>query len=120
MEQQESIQARLDRLIGLYEGAITLLDNAVEAIRGGQKGEMTTSLQRGKGIISTFQSTLDHSQGGQVAQQLHDLYAFMLDSLTQAEKDWDPQPIQRVMTQLRTLLDGWRGAQLQIASDTQL
>ena len=104
------IPSPLDVLIQLYEGAIDFLEESMEACDEGRIDAFKELLQRGRRIIEEFQKTLDFTQGGQVPAQLNDLYEFMLDSLTQAELTHDTQYVQRVVSHLAVLLDGWRGA----------
>ena len=104
------VPSPLEVLIQLYEGAINFLEKSVEACDDGRVDEFKHLLLRGRRIIEEFQKTLDFEQGGQVPAQLNDLYVFMLDSLTQAELTHDTQYIQRVISHLSVLLDGWRGA----------
>ena len=104
------VPSPLEVLIQLYEGAIDFLEKSVEACEDGRVDAFKDLLLRGRRIIEEFQRTLDFEQGGQVPAQLNDLYVFMLDSLTQAELTHDTQYIQRVISHLSILLDGWRGA----------
>lgn len=100
----------LEVLIQLYEGAVNFLEEAEVACDDGRVDDFKEGVGKGRRIIEEFKRTLDFSQGGQVPAQLNDLYDFMLDSLTQADLTHDTQYIQRVIDQLNTLLDGWRGA----------
>jgi len=107
---EEGSNGRLDVLIQLYEGAIDFLEKSMAACDDGQVDEFKECLQRGRRIIEEFQKTLNFNKGGQVTAQLNDLYVFMLDSLTQADLTHDTLYIERVIEQLKILLDGWRGA----------
>lgn len=103
----------LDVLIKLYEGAIDFLGQATKAADQGEVDRFKTMILRGRKIIEEFQKTLDFKRGGQITAQLNDLYAFMLSSLTQAELTHDVKFVDRVIEQLTTLLDGWKGARSQ-------
>ncbi|MGN7611467.1 flagellar export chaperone FliS [Magnetococcales bacterium HHB-1] len=102
---------QLSLLIRLYEGAIRFLSEAASSCKEGEVENFKDKLSRGRRIIEEFQKTLDYKQGGQLTAQLNDLYDFMLNSLTQADLTHDPLYIERVILHLRTLLDGWQGAQ---------
>ncbi|MBF0183678.1 MAG: flagellar export chaperone FliS [Magnetococcales bacterium] len=101
----------LEILIQLYEGAIRFLEQAATACEGGMVDEFKEALGRGRRIIEEFQRTLDFSQGSAVSNQLNELYNFMLENLAQADLTHDVQYVQQVITNLRILLDGWRGAE---------
>ncbi|MEO5331953.1 MAG: flagellar export chaperone FliS [Magnetococcus sp. YQC-5] len=105
----EAPPTQLDVLIQLYEGSIHFLEEASKACEEGRVAEFKHWMQRGRRIIEEFQKTLDFTQGGQVPAQLNDLYLYMLESLTQAGLTHEAHYIQRVIHQLRILLDGWRG-----------
>ena len=111
-----SISSGLEILIQLYEGCIKFLNQASEACENGRVDDFKDRLQRGQKIIEHFQNTLDYEQGGQVPNQLNDLYTFMLDSLTQSGLTHETDYIQQVVEQLEILLDGWRGARPLILS----
>lgn len=102
------VEARMDILIQLYEGAINFFRRAVTALTQGQQTEFDQQLQRGRAIILEFQRTLDFTQGGEVAAQLNQLYDFMLDNLKNAQEQADPKPVEHVILLLNNLLDGWR------------
>ncbi|MBF0108999.1 MAG: flagellar export chaperone FliS [Magnetococcales bacterium] len=105
-----SLNAGLDILIQLYEGCIGFLNQASEACENGRVDDFKDRLYRGQRIIEHFQNTLDYEQGGQVPNQLNDLYNFMLDNLTQSGLTHETDYIDQVVEQLEILLDGWRGA----------
>lgn len=108
--------SREDLLIMLYEGAIRFLERSISAKQEGRLGEHKTMLGKGRAIIEEFQNTLDMEVGGDLAYQLFELYAFMLDNLTQANLRNAVEPIQEVLEMLKTLLEGWRGAVSQVKS----
>ncbi|MEO5339753.1 MAG: flagellar export chaperone FliS [Magnetococcus sp. MYC-9] len=108
----------LEVLIQLYEGAIRFLEQAVLACEEGQVDEFKDLLARGRRIIEEFQRTLDFGQGGSVPAQLNDLYEYMLERLTQAGLTHDSQYIQDVVTNLRTLLEGWRSLGVGAGADS--
>ncbi|MBF0295381.1 MAG: flagellar export chaperone FliS [Magnetococcales bacterium] len=115
---EEASASQLDILIQLYEGCIHFLEEASQACDLGQVAEFKHWMQRGRRIIEEFQNTLDFTQGGQVPAQLNDLYQYMLDSLTQAGLTHDSMFIQRVIEQLRVLLEGWQGVRSSGLSST--
>ncbi|MBF0146010.1 MAG: flagellar export chaperone FliS [Magnetococcales bacterium] len=115
-QEAPSISSGLDILIQLYEGCIKFLNQASEACENGRVDDFKDRLQRGQKIIEHFQNTLDYEKGGQVPNQLNDLYTYMLDSLIQSGLTHETDYIQRVVEQLEILLEGWRGARPLILS----
>ncbi|MBF0589255.1 MAG: flagellar export chaperone FliS [Magnetococcales bacterium] len=103
-----------DLLILLYEGAIRFLERSMAAHEKKDLGEHKELLRRGIAIIAELQNTLDFKKGGDLAIQLYELYGFMLTYLTQANLKQDMSCIARVVTQMKTLLEGWRVAVKQV------
>ncbi|MBF0179854.1 MAG: flagellar export chaperone FliS [Magnetococcales bacterium] len=108
--------SREDLLILLYEGAIRFLERSIEELAEGRLSEHKMSLRRGIAIIAELQNTLNFEKGGELAVQLFDLYAYMLDQLTQANLRKDASLIREVIQHLNTLLEGWRDAVRQVKS----
>lgn len=106
--------SREDLLILLYEGAIRFLERSISEYEGKNLSEHKMYLRRGLAIISELQSTLNFDKGGELAMQLFDLYGFMIQQLTQANIKQEIPPIRVVITNMNTLLDGWRDAVRQV------
>ncbi|MBF0427954.1 MAG: flagellar export chaperone FliS [Magnetococcales bacterium] len=110
--------SREDLLILLYEGAIRFLERSIEELNAGSLSEHKMSLRRGVAIIAELQNTLNFDKGGELAIQLFDLYAYMLDQLTQANLRKDVTYIREVIRHLGTLLEGWRDAVRQVKTES--
>jgi flagellar protein FliS len=110
--------SREDLLIMLYEGAIRFLEQSIVAKQKGNLSEHKTLLSKGRAIIEEFQNTLDMEVGGDLAYQLFELYAFMLENLTKANVKVDVEPIRQVVEMLSILLEGWRDAINQVKNGT--
>lgn len=109
--------SREDLLILLYEGAIRFLERSITEFDAKNLGEHKMFLRRGLAIIAELQSTLNFDKGGDLAVQLFDLYGFMIDQLTQANVKQDTSPIRVVITNMNTLLEGWRDAVRQVKQE---
>lgn len=115
-QESPAIASGLDILIQLYEGCILFLNQAAQACEDGRVDDFKDRLNRGQRIIEHFKNTLDFEKGGQVPNQLNDLYNFMLESLAQSGLTHETNYIQRVVEQLEILLEGWRGARPMVHS----
>ena len=102
--------SREDLLILLYEGAIRFLERSITEAEAKNLSEHKMYLRRGLSIIAELQSTLNFDHGGELAVQLFDLYGFMIHRLTQANITQDISHIRIVITNMNTLLEGWREA----------
>ena len=109
--------SREDLLILLYEGAIRFLERSITEFEAKNLSEHKMFLRRGLAIIAELQSTLNFDKGGELAVQLFDLYGFMINQLTQANMTQDTSYIRVVITNMNTLLDGWRDAVRQIKQE---
>lgn len=109
--------SREDLLILLYEGAIRFLERSITEFEAKDLGEHKMFLRRGLAIIAELQSTLNFEKGGDLAVQLFDLYGFMIDQLTKANIKQDMSHIRIVITNMNTLLEGWRDAVRQVKQE---
>ena len=91
-----------------------LMDGALEKIATAkghmQRGEME---QKGRyinwaiSIISGLASSLDKSQGGELAERLDDLYIYMNDQLFKANAENNPAKLDEVAGLMREVKMGW-------------
>jgi len=60
-------------------------------------------------LIGQLDATLDMERGGQIAQNLHNLYLYMLGRLTTANATNDAQIVVEVSGLVRNIKSGWDG-----------
>jgi flagellar protein FliS len=60
-------------------------------------------------LIGQLDATLDMEKGGQIAQNLHNLYLYMLGRLTTANATNDAQIVSEVSNLVRKIKSGWDG-----------
>ncbi|WP_130471150.1 flagellar export chaperone FliS [Candidatus Magnetaquicoccus inordinatus] len=106
--------SREDLLILLYEGAIRFLERSISEMEAKNLAEHKMYLRRGLAIIAELQNTLDFEKGEDLAVQLFELYGFMINRLTQANITQDLSHIRIVISNMNTLLEGWREAVRQV------
>lgn len=92
----------------LYEGIINFLNQAQASLEAGDKAGMSDGIGRAQRIIHHLASALDFEQGGEIAQNLANLYNYMRDTLTQGNIRCDATKINEVCDLTRPLLDAWR------------
>ncbi|MBI2791119.1 MAG: flagellar export chaperone FliS [Gammaproteobacteria bacterium] len=91
-----------------------LMENALEKMALA-KGFMERNNVHDKGvnislalsIIEALQTSLDKEQGGEIAENLYNLYAYMLNTLLEANLQNDVHKIDEVMKVLITIKEGW-------------
>ena len=102
-------KSRLDLLIQVYDGAIAAFSASAEAYRHEDRRRAYDQLQRARRFVTHLYTTLDPEQGGEIADNLGKLYAFMLSRSYEAEATADAGILEDNVRLLRNLREGWVG-----------
>jgi flagellar protein FliS len=94
----------------LYEGAINFLREAERRMRDGEEVKARVFQGRAFQIIAELMNTLNHEAGGEIAANLHRLYAFMLHHLSEGNLRKDPQHFDDVARLLTVLQEAFTEA----------
>lgn len=94
-------------VVMLYDGAIRFLSQALPAMHARQYDRQSELIGKAQDIIAHLRDTLDFHAGGAVARHLSQLYATLLDSLTDANIHDRPERIEEAIAALRELRDAW-------------
>ena len=97
-------------LLMLYEGAIKFVKRAIIAIENDDIPERCDNIGRAYDLVLELMNTLDFKVGGEVAQNLEQLYLFVTDELTRANITGKVDHLNNVLKILETLYDGWKEA----------
>ena len=97
----------LELVVMLYDGALTSVRVAREAIERRDIPARRDAISRALAIVSELQSTLNMEQGGQIAGALDDLYSYITGRLLQAATDNSVAPVDDARRVLETLRDSW-------------
>ncbi len=117
MYRQQQVQHEVQQaspvqlVVMLYDRAISLSGQSLLHMEKGQMKEKGMSLNQVIEILSELQRALNLEEGGTVAQNLDDLYTFLMKQVTAANLRNDPQPISIVLNVLEELREGWREVQ---------
>jgi flagellar protein FliS len=95
-------------VVMLYEGAVKFLKQAIREMEAGQYIEKGKSINRAVDIIQELNVTLNMEAGGEIAKNLRQLYAFMLDRLFQANIRKDAGMIRETIKVLEGLNESWK------------
>ena len=71
-------------IVKLYEGALRHAHSARRHLDEGHVAERVVALDKMLAIVNELQGTLDFEQGGEIATQLYDLYAFVTNRILEA------------------------------------
>lgn len=94
----------------LYEGALNFLQTAKECATLNDTSGRANNINRASAIIFELLNALDFEQGGKVANNLRDLYVFLLLRLIEANKGNKPAVIAECIPILETLHGAWNEA----------
>lgn len=106
-------------LLMLYEAAIKFTKLAIKAAEEKKVADRGHNIIRAYDIILELHATLDHKIGGELSQQLEQLYLFMMDQYTQANIKGSPEPLKANLKVLENLYDGWKQAVEKIKKDQE-
>lgn len=96
------------RVVLLYEGAIRYLNQHLYRLEVNDLPGAHAASIKAQAVIDELQSTLDLEAGGQIAKDLNDTYAAWLVHLAAANVRHEPAAAQRVLEQMKSLLESWR------------
>lgn len=94
-------------LLMLYDGCIKYIRQAQNALEEGDNKASHEKLIQAQDIVTELMSTLDMEVGGEVAEELFQLYDFCLHNLIQANIDNDPSRLEDVLPVLVDLKEAW-------------
>ncbi len=99
--------SRLRLIVMMYDGVIRYLEEYKKRLEIGDiagRGVYAIKAQR---VIGELQESLNKKQGGEVSQNLENLYNFINSSLTQANIDGNADNIDHSIKILENLRDAW-------------
>jgi flagellar secretion chaperone FliS len=91
----------------LYDGIHRFLFQATVAMRGGDFILTNAKLQRAEAIIDELIATLDHEQGGDIADRLNAIYLYARRTLGESRVEKSPDKIEHVQGLIRQLRESW-------------
>ena len=92
----------------LFKGAKDALAQAVGAIERKDFEAKSKKISKAAEIILNLQTYLDKEKGGEVADNLNELYTYMAATLIDANRLNDASKVREVAGLLETVSDGWR------------
>lgn len=99
-------------VIMLYQGCIKFLRLAKKGVENDDIEQSNNYIIKSQDIIRELMNTLDMERGGQIANNLYQLYDYMNRTLIEANINKDREKIEIVENMMLELLDSWK----QIAS----
>lgn len=94
-------------IVMLYSGAIKNIKLGIKAIKDKNIAKTNTHFIKSQNIISELMTTLDFDAGGDIAQNLYQLYDYMYQKLIRANIDKDIDKAEEVEKYLLELKEVW-------------
>ena len=101
-------QSRGRLIVMFYDGAIKFMKLAIKALEEGDFAAKGQYLSRAQDVIWELNAVLDMEAGGEIAQNLRQLYFFMTRRLFEANAKKDPEMIREVITLMEELNQSWK------------
>jgi flagellar protein FliS len=95
-------------IVLLYEGAITRLEQAKDAVRRGDADRRVISVNKALDIIHLLRSGLDFESGGDIALNLQRLYDYVRDIVAEGNISGETEKLDEAIHLLSMLLVAWR------------
>ena len=103
------------RLVLLYTHLLSLLRQGHHAMVHGQRADRTVKLLKAHAILEELRFTLDHEQGGEIADSLSALYECFMDEVIKASREGgDPARLARVIENITDLHEAFSQAAEQL------
>ncbi|MCP4293687.1 MAG: flagellar export chaperone FliS [bacterium] len=95
-------------IVMLYEKMQSDLMCAQKAIKEGNRIEMTKKINHSQRIVSELRGALDHTIGGEVAQNLESLYDYLFHQHLEVLVNQDESHVVNCLRVLEPLLQAWK------------
>lgn len=109
---------QLDLIIQVYDGIIKEFSDARAALEKKDNGSAYTHLEKARKFLTHLYTTLDTDKGGEIAERLGEMYAFVINEINVIEAVKDPARIDDNMTIVNNLRMGWVDLKEQMATQS--
>lgn len=103
----------------LFEGCVEFLAACEGHILRGDIESRTKTINKASSILFALIDSLDHEQGGELADNLRQVYGYCLRRLSEANLRNDIEPLREVRELIGGLLESWRTIAEPIAEPKQ-
>jgi flagellar protein FliS len=94
-------------IVMLYDGAIKFINIAIENMDPKTYDVVNTNIIKAQDIITELLLSLNMNDGGEIAQNLFNLYMYFKKSLLEANMNKDAEALKRVLDMLKDLRNAW-------------
>ena len=107
IQTQVSSRSPLELVVMLYDGLIRFTGEARTAIERRDLVAKRAAMSRALAVLSELQSTLNMTEGGELATSLDNLYAYINGRLLDASMQNAVEPLDETAKLVTTLRDAW-------------
>jgi flagellar protein FliS len=104
-------------VLALYDGAITNMFRAEDAIRDGRQVPKGEAISKAVSIFCELQACLNHQAGGELSERLEGLYDYIIRGLVKVNLDGDLTRLAELRGLVEQLREGWSGMMESLARD---
>ena len=112
-------KSQLDLILQVYDGALAAFQAARGHYEAGDSNAAYEQIERAKRFLTHLYTTLDFERGGEVAENLGQLYAFVINQANVAQASKDLDRIDDNVNILRNLRSGWADLKAQVGTQAQ-
>jgi flagellar secretion chaperone FliS len=94
-------------IVMLMQGVIEKVAAAKGYLQQGNRAEKAQQISWAISILDGLRMSLDKEKGGEIAENLDDLYGFMEEQLLKANVNDDAKLLEEVSSLMKTILSGW-------------
>jgi len=94
-------------IVMLYDGAIKFLNIAIENMDPKTYDVVNNNIIKAQDIITELLLSLNMEEGGEISQNLFNLYMYFKRELLEANIKKDPEIVNHVLKMLKELRDAW-------------
>ncbi len=109
-------KSQIDLILQVYDGAIDAYNRAAEHYQAEEFQAGYDQLERAKRFITHLYTTLDFEKGGQIAENLGTMYAYVINETDGVEATKQVEQIDLIVKVLSNIRAGWAGAKENLES----
>lgn len=94
-------------IVMLYDGAIRFLNIAIDNMEPRTYDVVNTNIIKTQDIITELLLSLNMKEGGEISDNLFNLYVYFKKRLLEANIQKDPEIIREVINHMKALRDAW-------------
>ena len=110
-QSMQILSAKPEKLIlMLYDGAIRFLQLSIKGMENNNIEQAHNNIIKTQNILIELMASLNFKAGGELAINLFRIYEFMHYTLVQANVKKNPEPVRRILSQIKKLRNSWAQA----------